>query len=308
MVPGCRHSYSRFSIQGLLIFILSYLACSRSIHFCVDDHTSTCNFFRTETKRRLQGISFQTHSSVFPYFRDCKVKCSNKIQSSHEGQNTSANIKFHDESPSLRNLNRVQLGSRMFPNHNATSSVGLRPLSAPAGSFFFRLKKSAEQVRTSFSSQRNEKIFVNSSKDLDSLVKQGLHVSELEIRGRSQPWRQNERGALLSNSSGGIVDGRKSQLKHSVLEAIWQRARSGSKPGQRADNFKIGLAIEGIRQKNYHALLTFFSSILTNICLHLCFMSKFFVSGESKAVDCADALPREWRVQLCIWVCLMHLM
>eukprot|EP00291_Cryptomonas_curvata_P017040 CAMPEP_0172170672 /NCGR_PEP_ID=MMETSP1050-20130122/11410_1 /TAXON_ID=233186 /ORGANISM="Cryptomonas curvata, Strain CCAP979/52" /LENGTH=491 /DNA_ID=CAMNT_0012841905 /DNA_START=361 /DNA_END=1832 /DNA_ORIENTATION=- len=160
----------------------------------------------------------------------------------------STNIKFLDENPSIRTINRTQVGFRMFPNPNATSSDAFRTLAGPAGSsFFFRLKKSAEQVRTSFSStRRKEKIFVNSTENLDTLVKQGLHVSDFEIRGRSQPWRQNERGALLSNLSfEGRGDGRKSQLKHSVLEAIWQRARSGSKPGQRTDNFKIGLAIEG---------------------------------------------------------------
>ena len=77
----------------------------------------------------------------------------------------------------------------------------------------------------------------------------------MDIRGRSQPWRQNDRGELLPDSEnpggpagdGGAVraDGRTAQLRHPVLEAVWERARSGSKPGQRRDAYRIALAIEG---------------------------------------------------------------
>lgn len=76
----------------------------------------------------------------------------------------------------------------------------------------------------------------------------------MDIRGRSQPWRQNEFGELLpedsiaqkSDSSLFLrADGRTAQLRHPVLEAIWERARSGSKPGRRTDNYRIALAIEG---------------------------------------------------------------
>jgi hypothetical protein len=73
----------------------------------------------------------------------------------------------------------------------------------------------------------------------------------MDIRGRSQPWRQNENGELLpedpAGGGGGAVraDGRTAQLRHPVLEAVWERARSGSKPGQRRDAYRIALAIEG---------------------------------------------------------------
>jgi hypothetical protein len=239
--------YLRLVIRELIL-ILSLLVCSRSLRFCGNDHKRAYDF--SNTVSRTRGVSFLIHPSIYPYFREHKVICSSTVHNGlHDSQNMSKNnIKILDENPSLRTINRAQLGFRMFSNPNATSPDAFRTLAAPAGSsFFFRLKKSAEQVRTSFSAtRRKEKIFVNSSETLDSLVKQGFHVSDFEIRGRSQPWRQNERGALLSNLSfEERGDGRKSQLKHSVLEAIWQRARSGSKPGQRTDNFKIGLAIEG---------------------------------------------------------------
>ena len=98
-------------------------------------------------------------------------------------------------------------------------------------------------------SSKKEKIYVYSSKQFELLLKQGFHVSQLEIRGRSQPWRQDRTGALIPNNSSAARtlrgDGRAMQLEHPVLGAIWQRARSGSKPGKRTDDLKIGLAIEG---------------------------------------------------------------
>jgi hypothetical protein len=282
--------YARCAIRKLIL-ILSLLAKSQSLHFCGNDHKRTYNFLSTVSETKKHGLSFMIHPSIFPSLREYKVICKAKSgRLWHDSQNISTNIKFLDEPPTLRMMNRTQVGFRMFPIPNVTSSDASRTL--PAGSsFFFRLKKSAEQVRTSISStRRKEKIFVNSTEYLDSLVKQGLHVSDFEIRGRSQPWRQNERGALLSNLSfEGRGDGRKSQLKHSVLEAIWQRARIGSKPGQRTDNFKIGLAIEGEHYQFYFILLT---------------ITAF---GNMKVEDCADARLLEWQVRSCTLVCLIHL-
>jgi hypothetical protein len=272
MYLGCHRMcrYARIVIRELML-ILSVLALSRSLRFCGSDQKRPYKILNTMSETKNRGVSFLNYPSVYPYFRESKAICSSKVlirmsvhSGRHDSQNMSTNIKFLDESPPLLNINRTQLGFRMFSNPNAASSDIFRTLAAPAGSsFFFRLKKSAEQVRTSFSStRRKEKIFVNSTEYMDSLVKQGLHVSDFEIRGRSQPWRQNERGALLSNLSfEERGDGRKSQLKHSVLEAIWQRARSGSKPGQRTDNFKIGLAIEG--EDCQICYIFFTSSILT---------------------------------------------
>ena len=86
------------------------------------------------------------------------------------------------------------------------------------------------------------------------IVNQGVPASQMDIRGRSQPWRQNENGELLPESpdssaaesdSALRADGRTAQLRHPVLEAIWERARSGSKPGRRTYKYRIALAIEG---------------------------------------------------------------
>jgi hypothetical protein len=97
--------------------------------------------------------------------------------------------------------------------------------------------------------------FVISERNTKRCIDQGVPASQMDIRGRSQPWRQNEFGELLSEDaliasgadSGSILraDGRTAQLRHPVLEAIWERARSGSKPGHRSDNYRIALAIEG---------------------------------------------------------------
>ncbi len=74
----------------------------------------------------------------------------------------------------------------------------------------------------------------------------------MDIRGVSQPWRQNAKGQLQKGFSLDSVmesdtrgDGRESQLEHPVLQALWQRVKEGSKPGQRNDRYKIGIAIEG---------------------------------------------------------------
>jgi len=107
----------------------------------------------------------------------------------------------------------------------------------------------------SFPSRKSrERIPVKSLEELEFWLKQGVSVHRLDIRGRSQPWRQNEKGELveaLPESQGpdedrlGRADGRERQLQHPVLRAIWKRVRENSKPGQRKDNFKIALAIEG---------------------------------------------------------------
>jgi hypothetical protein len=58
--------------------------------------------------------------------------------------------------------------------------------------------------------------------------------------GREQ---QVQVGATLERDRRG--DGRERQLQHPVLRAIWERKKSGSKPGARSDGYKIALAIEG---------------------------------------------------------------
>lgn len=100
--------------------------------------------------------------------------------------------------------------------------------------------------------QRQQKVQIQSITELEEYLEAGVSVYDMDIRGCSQPWRQTEKGELLESFSWESVlevdtrgDGRNEQLKHPVLEAIWQRVREGSKPGQRNDRFKIGLAIEG---------------------------------------------------------------
>ena len=99
-----------------------------------------------------------------------------------------------------------------------------------------------------------ERIVVKSQEELEHWMGQGVSVHRLDVRGRSQPWRQNERGELVEalpetsspdDDRSGRADGREKQLQHPVLRAIWKRVRENSKPGQRKDKFKIALAIEG---------------------------------------------------------------
>uniref|UniRef100_A0A7S4KDK0 Calmodulin n=1 Tax=Guillardia theta TaxID=55529 RepID=A0A7S4KDK0_GUITH len=98
--------------------------------------------------------------------------------------------------------------------------------------------------------RRSRPIPVRSVSELEGLLKQGVSIHRMDVRGKSQPWRQNERGELLEASleeliSEGRADGRKRQFQHPVLRAIWNRVREKSKPGARTDNYKIALAIEG---------------------------------------------------------------
>ena len=144
---------------------------------------------------------------------------------------------FAKPSPGIFGRISNQIPEILERGRNSSKYVSIRANPLPA----------LDKVRSSLAtSGRREKIFVNTSKRLEELIKEGLHVSQLEIRGRSQPWRQGDSGALVDyNRSTARWDGRDEQLQHTVLDAIWQRARSGSKPGQRSDNLKIGLAIEG---------------------------------------------------------------
>ena len=118
-------------------------------------------------------------------------------------------------------------------------------------------RATVEQWRTqrSMVGARRDKVVVRSMREFVRLREQGVQASQMDIRGRSQPWRQNEKGELLLEDWNGPGaagsaraargDGRAAQLDHPVLQVIWERARSGSKPGQRKDACKIALAIEG---------------------------------------------------------------
>ena len=97
-----------------------------------------------------------------------------------------------------------------------------------------------------------QKVKVNSVEELEEQLARGVSVYDMDIRGVSQPWRQDSKGSLLESFAWETVldenrrgDGREEQLKHPVLEAIWNRVREGSKPGKRTDRYKIAIAIEG---------------------------------------------------------------
>lgn len=111
-----------------------------------------------------------------------------------------------------------------------------------------------------------ERVRVNTVAEFNKLLKSGVSIDNIDVRGRSQPWRQSEQGEIIrakppKSKSGNISvidldslgefskpqrgDGRSQQLQHPVLRAIWERKKSGSKPGGRTDSYKIALAIEG---------------------------------------------------------------
>ena len=97
---------------------------------------------------------------------------------------------------------------------------------------------------------RNKRYAVKNQEEMEAYLRDGVSVHSLDIRGRSQPWRQSENGTLVSDALSVERpalrgDGRDTQLDHPVLRVISQRLREGSKPGQRTDNYKIALAIEG---------------------------------------------------------------
>eukprot|EP00286_Rhodomonas_abbreviata_P003780 CAMPEP_0181344842 /NCGR_PEP_ID=MMETSP1101-20121128/32417_1 /TAXON_ID=46948 /ORGANISM="Rhodomonas abbreviata, Strain Caron Lab Isolate" /LENGTH=880 /DNA_ID=CAMNT_0023456729 /DNA_START=124 /DNA_END=2763 /DNA_ORIENTATION=+ len=106
----------------------------------------------------------------------------------------------------------------------------------------------------SFPTRRSrQRIRVQTLDELEMYMKQNVSIHQLDIRGRSQPWRQSESGELLEalheengfdEEREGRADGRERQ-QHPVLRAIWKRMREGSKPGERKDNYRIALAIEG---------------------------------------------------------------
>jgi len=199
-------------------------------------------------------------------------------------------------------------------------------------------------------SRQKQRVQVRTMAEFNALLKSGVSIDDIDVRGRSQPWRQNEQGEvipaklpnfksahpdvqgkslgmrssaaagdiqvlqellalnpdlsklrtrdivkaltqreisksagtaavlkrLLNKLRGGYAsssssssssskgdgreqqvqvgatqerdrrgDGRERQLQHPVLRAIWERKKSGSKPGARSDGYKIALAIEG---------------------------------------------------------------
>ena len=119
--------------------------------------------------------------------------------------------------------------------------------------------------------QGKERVSVRTVAEFDALLAAGVSIDDIDVRGRSQPWRQNERGEAVAarpatpgaHAGGNLSvldlrseemahdagprrgDGRSRQLQHPVLRAIWERKKAGSKPGARADKYKIALAIEG---------------------------------------------------------------
>jgi predicted acylesterase/phospholipase RssA len=120
---------------------------------------------------------------------------------------------------------------------------------------------------------KKERMPVRTVEEFNALLKSGVSIDDIDVRGRSQPWRQDEIGQIIvagpSQTKGQLEttnesvievnnlltvlgdksavrgDGRWRQLQHPVLRAIWERKKSGSQPGARTDGYKIALAIEG---------------------------------------------------------------
>jgi len=118
------------------------------------------------------------------------------------------------------------------------------------------------------SRRSKERVPARTVAEFRSLLKSGVSIDDIDVRGRSQPWRQNELGQAIVRKEANVKldskpnitvldvnsnvllpplrgDGRTRQLQHPVLRAIWERKNSGSKPGARTDGYKIALAIEG---------------------------------------------------------------
>jgi len=128
-------------------------------------------------------------------------------------------------------------------------------------------------VNLTSAGRNKERMAVRTVADFNALLKSGVSIDDIDVRGRSQPWRQNEMGqiivadtpakgqpettnnmsvievnnlpSVLGDQSALRGDGRLRQLQHPVLRAIWERKKSGSQPGARTDGYKIALAIEG---------------------------------------------------------------
>ena len=90
--------------------------------------------------------------------------------------------------------------------------------------------------------KNTQRISVESSEQLQTLLEQGVSVYKMDIRGVSLPGRQDSKGRLLSPT---LSLPSPEQLGHPVIAALQERRRAKSKPGARKDGYKIALAIEG---------------------------------------------------------------
>eukprot|EP00960_Hanusia_phi_P046076 757606-Hanusia_phi.AAC.2 len=93
--------------------------------------------------------------------------------------------------------------------------------------------------------RKNEQIFIYNTEELDQRLDEGISIYRLKIHGRSQPWRQNEKGFLVDSQRFAGMQGMQQHDVHPVLQAIRARQQARSRPGKRSDSMKIGLAIEG---------------------------------------------------------------
>lgn len=135
-----------------------------------------------------------------------------------------------------------------------------------------------------------ERVRVSTVAEFNKLLQSGVSIDDIDVRGRSQPWRQNEQGEIIRvklpntpSSNISVInfeslgeftqpqrgDGRAQQLQHPVLRAIWERKRSGSQPGERTDVYKIALAIEGGGLRG--SVTAGMSSAVMHLGMHDCF-------------------------------------
>jgi hypothetical protein len=260
MLSGCggsNHFRAAMSYQNILMYSLLFL--HRSTSFLYTPRSES----RPTSESRPCSSPFVLHKAIIRSPQYCiRVDRSGANDKDFDNRpvlnlsniNTRIPVNDSEQKDGIRIFSRIKAfypfdktSRSMFSRFSAISNQIPEILGRNNSKMTASALPAFEKVRSTLvPSRRRDKIFVNTSKELDGLIKEGMHVSQLEIRGRSQPWRQDSSGALTDfNHSNSRWDGRDVQLEHTVLDAIWERARSGSKPGNRTDNFKIGLAIEG---------------------------------------------------------------
>lgn len=93
-----------------------------------------------------------------------------------------------------------------------------------------------------------------------------------------------------------------SQISHPAVQLAWRRAKAGSRPGQRTDNAKLGLVIEGGGMRGvisagslmmlYELGLRCSPAVLASLCVALC------TTKCTNAVLNADDRMPEWLMAL----------
>ena len=91
-------------------------------------------------------------------------------------------------------------------------------------------------------SKNTQRVAVGSTDELEELLRAGVSVYQMDIRGCSLPDCQDAQGRLLDPTAARPTAALRA---HPVVAALQARRRNKSKPGARSDGYKIALAIEG---------------------------------------------------------------